>query len=87
MFNRVDIVKPNDRQQRGLMSLENFSVPKNPESRTPSVVLILVALGAMLAGARGVWRLLTGAPFGAEMVIIAVAVGALYAVSRFQRGL
>jgi hypothetical protein len=63
-----------------------FSIPKTPESRTPSVVIVLVIAAAVLAVARGLWRLLAGSPFGAEMVIVGAAGGVLYAVWRFRRG-
>ena len=40
------------------MGLEDFRVPRTPESRTPYVLLILFVFGLVGAAIRALWRLL-----------------------------
>ncbi len=64
------------------MPIENFRVPETPESRTPRVLLLLLAIGLVTSLARDGWTWLANSSFG-EAAILGVAAGAVvYAVAR-----
>lgn len=63
------------------MSLENFRLPKTPESRTPARLLLLGLLGGVTALFRGFVEF----RFAIEVVVVTAAAAVVYAVWRFIR--
>jgi hypothetical protein len=64
------------------MSLENFKLPKTPESRTPAMLLLIVLIGGVTALVRGFVEF----RFAAELVVVGAIAAIGYAVWRFIRG-
>ena len=64
------------------MSLEDFRVPKTPESRTPYVLALLAILGAVYAALR--W--FVGFRYSVEVFVLLAAVAVASAVWRSTYG-
>jgi hypothetical protein len=63
------------------VSLEDFRVPKTPESRTPYVLALLAILGAVNAALRG----FIGFRYSVEVFVLLAVAAIAYAVWRFVR--
>ena len=63
------------------MSLEDFRVPKTPETRTPYVLALLAIIGAVTAALR--W--FVGFRYSVEAFALIAAAAIAYAVWRFVR--
>jgi hypothetical protein len=63
------------------MSLENFRVPRTPESRTPYVLGLLGVLGAVSLA----WTAFIGSSYSVEILLVSVAAAIGYVVWRYVR--
>ena len=63
------------------MSLEDFRVPKTPETRTPYVLALLLIIGAVEAALN--WYV--GFRYSVELFLLTTAAAIVYAVWRFTR--
>jgi hypothetical protein len=63
------------------MSLEDFRVPKTPETRTPYVLALLAIIGAVEAALN--WYV--GFRYSVELFLLTAAAAIVYAVWRFAR--
>ena len=63
------------------MSLENFRVPKTPETRTPYVLALLLVIGLV----NGALRWFIDFQYAVELTILMAAAAVTYVVWRFVR--
>ena len=63
------------------MPLEDFRVPKTPETRTPFVLALLAIITALNAA----FRWFVGFRYSVEVFVLIAATGVAYAVWRFIR--
>ena len=63
------------------MSLEDFRVPRTPESRTPYVLGLLGVLGAVNLA----WTAFVGSPYSVEIFLVSAAAAIAFVVWRYVR--
>lgn len=63
------------------MSLENFRVPKTPETRIPHVLLVLLVIETVALAVR--WFI--GSRFSVELFVVITAAAIVYVIWRYLR--